>query len=566
MKTKIKLTIVLILITGILAAQNDCADADGLFSIDNVSFEEIQNNNENDFQIDFDAGQPFDIELEEVDVASGENERMIWWLHGLGGDEDAFANAHAYVVVNYKVQATDLITYTQAGNLTAAAAEVLGITQIQGSSLQPFLVPDAEPRDNFAVGHSLGGIVAKATDKLANDTNVPDDERYLGGIVTLGSSHSGSKMVDNFEEIKLLAATGVSAMALGPMTEAGESIFGSLLGDILGIELDEPDKSGIFAGIVSDLKNVMTQTIASSVLSTNNINKILDVVSPASVIVLEKFAAGNMAPIAQSLTNAVGSEIHELNNYDDSFLDGNKIAVYGTENTDEAALRVLHHAVNDINDEGAFINPNLDNSTILLWNQLLNIYNAKQTEWELIKEEHQLELDLLIDNVDNFDPAVFGNAEELRDAALAVEAAYQTGINYLEDFNTNFGIITGSISPPYITPANYECLCDPNQPVIVFDLADQCSDDAGVYCENIPNFWTVQDVYTTDGIVPAYSAKGMNRTETIDMWGAAVNVEFPQNNHFELKNTQQTKAFLDLLLQGDLNINLNYSYFETSLR
>lgn len=163
------------------------------------------------------------------------DDRLVFWIHGLGGNSDSWAKvaqATQYQAPGQSVSGyphrkiTSLpLTYSQF-SLSGAA-----------STLHNMLVSTGDPlcnangisdkSINFIVSHSQGGIVSRATDKMYDDLGMQSDRRF-GGIVTFGSPHGGAQIINNLDQFTPFADEACNALIAGP---ARENILGNKVVD-----------------------------------------------------------------------------------------------------------------------------------------------------------------------------------------------------------------------------------------------------------------------------------------------------------------------------------------------
>ena len=125
-------------------------------------------------------------------------ERIIYWVHGLGGSASSWQRAAAITEyggsIGYPARKVlcSRPTYSQNSNLMAAALDL----DLQLSSLNSTPDWDTVPRNqHFIIAHSQGGLVSRMLDTLYSDSI--NFRREFGGIVTFGTPHWGAKILDN---------------------------------------------------------------------------------------------------------------------------------------------------------------------------------------------------------------------------------------------------------------------------------------------------------------------------------------------------------------------------------
>jgi len=124
------------------------------------------------------------------------NDRAIFWVHGLGGSQNSWAEA-----------ATSTAVINHAPGFPARRAYCNSLAEYISSTLEASghdLINDIAdihtglPNDdyNFIIGHSQGGLVARAADEeVFNPLN--NEPRRFYGIVTFGTPHLGAKILNS---------------------------------------------------------------------------------------------------------------------------------------------------------------------------------------------------------------------------------------------------------------------------------------------------------------------------------------------------------------------------------
>jgi hypothetical protein len=144
-------------------------------------------------------------------------DRIIFWVHGLGGNEHSWAVAAQEVRRDWDVSSLET-TYSEFSLAVAGGG-------LHDNQLIPLGVPAMitnqvdDPMENFLIAHSQGGLVSRATDAFYIDQNFNDEDRMFGGIVTFGSPHAGAKIINNIPDIQDFAAVSCDVLIDGPAEE-----------------------------------------------------------------------------------------------------------------------------------------------------------------------------------------------------------------------------------------------------------------------------------------------------------------------------------------------------------
>lgn len=249
-----------------------------------------------------------------------EGDKIVFWVHGLGGDEYSWDVAAAPTADTYKITSLqngiDYSSYSLSN-----AGQVLQTVIDQQAEVQGEINGIEDPTINFLIAHSQGGLVSRAAFKRYVDLDV-FDERSFGGIVTFGTPHQGAQIINNIEDVIAYSNSGCNALGAGPATEAWNAswFLGFISTDVLG-----------------DAINSVCNTLSNQVLP----------------IVMQDY----LQPITEDYQ--VGAEyLNTLNEFDENMVNDpdvsvQKVAFYGVE---EAPIvwRTVYSLMNDVNAEGAF--------------------------------------------------------------------------------------------------------------------------------------------------------------------------------------------------------------------
>jgi len=155
------------------------------------------------------------------------NDRLVYWIHRLGGNIDSWARvgqATQYQSPGQQVpgyparKVTSLqMTYSQF-SFSGAASSLHNMIMAQGDpASQANNITDKSI--NFIVAHSQGGLAARATDKMYDELG-NQVERRFGGIVTFGTPHGGAMIINNKDQFEIFASEACSALLSGPLEDA----------------------------------------------------------------------------------------------------------------------------------------------------------------------------------------------------------------------------------------------------------------------------------------------------------------------------------------------------------
>jgi hypothetical protein len=474
------------------------------------------------------------------------NERLVFWVHGLGGTQLSWSRAAAasesgvpgtnFGARRLKSINTDYSVFNNAIDIAAR--------QLHNNFLLPignqFMAENGltNRNNNFIIAHSQGGIVSRQLDKLG--VQEPwNFNRMFGGIVTFGTPHLGAQILNNKQKL-------IDELNLGC------DAFGGVLAQEIG-----------------------NNTLTSLGGFQRSINQFVDGTCG--------FLTNNIVPIAlgSSINAPIGDDykvgasvLNDLNNFHSSnFAMNNRVAFFGVEEKENLLWRQMTSFIVRNPEQQPAFQANIDDDLITLKNQFKSTLTTKLNE-----TNGAINFYTIMGMPCGFWGWTFNTSNCVRyDAAywraINRRNAYQTAINWLDNINGKYKRLIGAFSSP--TPVEvlqYECQCDVYdsdlQNVVstytgYTDVQGDCSVAAGGSIYN-SCFATNADPIVTylsggpeeeedsDGVVIAESAKGFPGAQTAIMNGS---------NHQQMRNDSNTKDRLIELYNGQYG-----SYFFTTPR
>lgn len=480
--------------------------------------------------------------------------RIIWWLHGLGGDEGSWSKALTAtewnVAPGFPARKANCFppNYVNFQNtISEAAKNVEG--QIEGNGVFITQTPE-QRRANFMIAHSLGGLVGRYLD-YQYDLDTDPNARGYYGLVTFGSAHQGAQMVNN------------AIPETGGVTPLVEQFFeNACVGMKAGFaeEIDAQIQSTpivrwfVEDGLIADLTDTLCSYISEFVPN----------------VAFEDY----QNQIVQDLR--VGSDVIGLLNSDTSSMP--KVAFYGVEDDSTQFWRVMHYLINPPTNEDYFDAVHDDRG--VMWRDT-NYASAlaRRWGWYWLGELYQIEVLKLIDdplsewdsvcvNIYGLPPGCFVNVDQIPQ----IVAGWDETLEWWETANDQFRVITGALEPTqFPVPNEYECWCRlyNSQGQLLSDWAwnshgsvfpDECDSGplgiGGLYQE-----CQLRQAYVAgfiekkcDGIVLAESA--MNYPDGFG--SSALSIEMPGSNHQQMRNDDNLKRELINLYDG-----LHGDFFKT---
>lgn len=469
-----------------------------------------------------------------------EGDRLVFWVHGLGGNDYSWDAAAAPTANTYKM--TSLLNGIDYSSYSLSNAGQILQTTIDGlSQTYGELNGIEDPANtNFIIAHSQGGLVSREAFKRYADLNVID-ERTFGGIVTFGTPHQGAQIINNIEDILAYADYSCVALTTGPATEQWNGNW------FLGLLPDQ---------LMQDAIETVCGFVSNQVLP----------------IVMQDY----LEPITEDYE--VGADpIIELNDFDaDATLPIQKVAFYGIEEA-PVVWRTVYSLLNDVNAEGSFganydeefISKANDNMTSYYMKYLAykNLYDLVMTScfetvgfqalipgWNAIvctpynlNENYNEYAYLINDDVQWFPFSAWEQGQN-RDA-------YYLGYRWWVEVEESYLSLIGAVD--YVI-AGCHCDClekygnDPTPYDVLHDI--DCDDDCSSFEDNPPpntnvihcEYAIVYDKYIkpNDGVVLVESAQ--------DYPGADNGVEnvMQGSNHMQMRNDSNTDDKLTNLMNG----------------
>jgi pimeloyl-ACP methyl ester carboxylesterase len=440
------------------------------------------------------------------------NDRLIYWIHGLGGNGDSWAKvaqATQYQSPSQQVpgyparKVTSLpLTYSQF-SLSGAASSLHNMIMTQGD---PASIANniTDRTDNFIIAHSQGGIVSRATDMMYDQLG-PQIERRFGGIVTFGSPHAGAKILNNKDQFGAFSEDGCNALISGPLEDSIQNL-----------------------GIVSFF--ISGQTFHS--LKEGFCNFLADQVAP--IMFQDQF---------QDITEdyKVGAvPIAELNTHTSTIP---HVAFYGIEEEPVLYRTMYNLKVKKPNSYDHF-KADDDQYLVTKFDSLFNEYNAKYEAYAQLVTHFEnegmpcdaMEWILHLNKCTVMDPAYWH--------FLRRRDMWALGVHWLRNANKTYKTIIGADQSHWVT--TYTCTCNGSS-----FPTNQPSCPPGCTRTNAVSYWLTEE-YQSDGVILVESASAYPGAMTRDM---------PKSNHQQMRNDSNTKTRLKELFDGGYG-----DYFITAVR
>jgi pimeloyl-ACP methyl ester carboxylesterase len=470
-------------------------------------------------------------------------DRLVFWVHGLGGNVFSWDRAAEYVGDEYKVTSlSNTLDYST--NSLSGAGQVMQNTIDELAEDYGNINEIEDPDINFIIAHSQGGLVSRAAYKRYSDLSVIE-QRSFGGIVTFGTPHQGAQILNNVPQFLNFIEGSCNSLSAGPSVEAWNGVW--------FLHFFEPDGFiEAVEGVCSVFGNKLVPLMMGDYLST----------------------------ITDDYN--VGSEpIEGLNAFDENMTETSpenipKVAFYGIEDA-PVVWRTVYSLMNDVNAEEVF-QPNDDDELISIANTNQNSYYMKYLAYKNLYDLTSVncqdiigieawvpgwasyacnpenlnyqynDYGYLITNNFSWFPYFLSNVAENRDA-------YYTGYTWWVNVEETYLSLIGAVDYA-IEGCHCDCLekygSDPTPFEVLHDI--DCDSDCDFYMNNpAPNTNVIYCDYAVvyqkyikqnDGIVLVESAKdypGANNGVDNVMLGS---------NHLQMRNDVNTGEKLDALMYG----------------
>ena len=463
---------------------------------------------------------------------NAQNDRVVFWLHGLGGDNAAFTKVAFATTYNSPDQPIDyparraysvqLGYENHSYDLRTAAGYIE--EKVRLADHHTFSNGINNFSNNFIIAHSQGGLVARRLDMLY--ANNPTSGRRINGIVTFGTPHQGAKILDNVGKFGDFITSGCTELTAGPLSELIENNF------LLDLVTSGTRVSQIVAPLCTLFGGVAP-------LQFNDFTQ----------------------PITEDYKPSKPGVLNQLNSFPSTIP---KVGFYGIEEKPTQVWRVMYNIIDKKPNEFPAFTADEDNKLANSVDMNKQKYAAKQAYWDnryygLIGLKCTTWWDWFID---------FGSCNvinHLLDDADHNRLAWKRGAEWWAGANDRFRNINGSLGIQETPIMVNECNCtaydyDGNSIYDWIELGDElgCS-----------SYGWLTSCYPTGNLVPSVSlsisdkdSDGVVLAESaMNFPGAQAVAVMPGSNHQQMRNDSNTKKRLLELWGGTHGI-----FFKTDIK
>ncbi len=444
---------------------------------------------------------PPDLPLIPPTTGPTAGKRLVYYLHGLGGNEGSWSVAGAEMMKNFPNALSMFPDYSEflTNDLSAASLVVRNNSNYRGllaANEGANAAFNIDPERNYVIGSSLGGVVAREMDRQFGESG---DPYRMGGFVGFGGSNLGAGIVNGKEDLKKMAISACTDLLPGPGLDNLPARWITLLG--IGEK-------------VEDITNLFCIKVAGVLTSTF------------------------LSQFNQAIANDIAEDAPYLDGLNAYFSDKPKVAFYGIEG-EPVFWRTMQFSgvfgvgANSFPPWGA-------TNDMPLWTSVQaaktkyeekSDFNWHLYEWHKSKGRNKI-------------------ARGYREKA----EAWDLGAYWWETSNDKFKTATRLREFGMVTETRLGCLCTGGGPPI--QTLGSCSSNppAGYNCFQINmNFQVPGWIdHPSDGIVKASSAKHLPNA-------TGGPVLMPGSSHFSNRNDGETKKCLEGLYNGayDLYFKIN---------
>jgi hypothetical protein len=466
-------------------------------------------------------------------LPSGQNnERRVIWVHGKGGHMGSWARAgEASEYKEYNTSGFEArklqskyIEYDETTTLLNASVSLRDkLNAVSGPQISE---GNINPNRNFIIGHSQGGMVA-STLLYKDFCSQPMDpnQRYYGGLVTVGSPLQGAYGLDHIDDIVDMSDEACTAFASGPTLESTLGQFKILSWFI------EPEA-------------------------------VLSVVGDACGFLEDEFisALGEMAQ--QGTVNEYKIDSQPINWINNCQTDGiSRVAFYGREAPENLMWRTLDYFINKPNQVGHW-EANSDEGYIsnIVEENLLK-FKAKE-EWYSSVVTLGLANGFPCETLAERIWRGFGNCNDF-DLAISVRDAYGEGSDWIESADDQYKLAIGALQKQEPQTVEYcECITNENGEWSDVVYPGPCTPNDGCsFSHTIITTEIAIQEYESDGLVLAESAMNHPYTTYFDAQGNPAAVRLENSSHMQQRNNTALKDALTNLYNGDYG-----PFFSTEIR
>ncbi len=165
---------------------------------------------------------------------SGDSIRAIYFIHGLGGDETSWGATYNAHVNEFRYKPYKIDYYGNQHSFLNATDEAHTDMGVKFSSYKINYPSRFDTISKpYAIGHSLGGLVARDMDMkhdsldLIDRTLNPGNRRFWG-LVTFGTSHAGAHIVGNQQELAQLGSDLAGKIITANLSPIIDNMIGNL--------------------------------------------------------------------------------------------------------------------------------------------------------------------------------------------------------------------------------------------------------------------------------------------------------------------------------------------------
>ena len=478
-----------------------------------------------------------------------EDERIVGYIHGISGGSNTWVSARNWTEETYELAVTPTELYYNMDNLKDASARIQEQMNIANINHVINTNSTYDYASSFLVAHSLGGLVSRDIEYRTLHTSQSDWQQQFGGLITFGTPHQGTGLVNNSELAIEIAQEGCSLASATYVSQFIEENFSNL---------------GVLSGFVKNFLYSITLE-SDDELEDQGIS-IQGIVCDNILSFVLNSAFSGMLPQIASDMSPDSDELAKLNSHDFTLP---LIVCYGLED-DPVSLRQIVATQNNI-DEYDFGTANLENEEqeiiddftdyLLGLEASYDFYSNLEIPWYVFAlniAENAIEGSVvgnifgqLVGSVIGaVVGAIFGIFENSNAPNYDLIAfSYLAYWNWALKFDENYRLVMDldDVTTEFTgTNTVYECTLNGviiDSDIDLTDLVDISDIECGYV--DYPIYSVISNRYESDGTVRANSAKLCPHSNTF------LEFDMPGSNHVQLKNDKNTARILIDIFKGD---------------
>lgn len=451
--------------------------------------------------------------------------RRLYFIHGLGGDAsswqrasdacwDQSLNIPGFPARRVRVSRPEYTNSTLT-TLNSAAYEVNNLIVSQAAT--DITAYSMNPQRAFIIAHSQGGMVTRSlVHQYMTGLNIPNFGMPFGGFVTFASPLQGARILNNRDQIEIMANDACRNLMKGPESNLGFELILKVIGKDLTGNLCDMVSYDLLPAFFTDYYDNITND----------------------------YSVG---------ANAI-SQFNQDVSYD-AYMNMPKVAFCGIEPRNNILWRTGNWLINnpntpppfEANDDWTFYNTTV---LPLYLEYVVNLY------------QHQNQINLISHMAQFTNPILTPGLHIITMSGLLYHIKrkndWQQGVNWFQRANLVWETIIGAREYQYTSNTMYVCInCRVGSFHLDYMLTANQQECTNKNCQNIVPV-TVYELNTilkeSDGIVVTESASNLPGATSNPIIPYINAPNFMGTSHMQIRNDEYLKKSLNKLFNGDYGL------------